>query len=121
MVKSPYGSLPRELPDVIEQARVDVLAYAVIAGDARAVEFVTRQMPVFPSDNAPDRSGYRWCSARGCGWQPREQFSPDKTRNGYRRYCKACERERAKKRYLMQKIWYDGNPCKNSRTKCLTP
>lgn len=68
--------------------------------------------PVFPLDNAFDRSGQCWCAR--CGWKGSGEFYKDSTRSKqqaktvFRRYCKECVKVDERNRRKERKKWKRG-------------
>jgi len=90
----------------------EVRASGLIRCDARAIAFVNELRPVFPADNAIDRSNMCWCCQ--CGWKPKSAFGKDKCRSAKQgkavlyRLCRGCDKERKRKESEVKRLWKRG-------------
>lgn len=90
----------------------EIGAAALIRCDVFWMMKVSTAEPVFPADNAVDRTGQAWCC--GCGWRSRDAFSKDKARSRQQgravleRRCRGCDAKRQSERRTILKRWKRG-------------
>lgn len=96
--------LPSEVN--IDAFRPDTIAFAALAGNYRAVEYIHGDDGI-PQWTAKPISDEIECSC--CGqMQPRRLFGKDpRKRNGLQSYCKICERGRKKVYRLKHASWFE--------------
>lgn len=103
-----------ELNDVIERNRPDTLAYAALAGNWRAVEFLYGDDAI-PQYIAKPLSNDIECTKCGQS-KPRSAFGRDPRKsNGLQSSCRSCERGRKKVYRLRHAKWFDDANDKNKR------
>lgn len=103
-----------DLGDNIEHAPPATTAFASIAGNHRAVEFLYGDATI-PQYTAKPMSNDIEC-AKCHELKPRTAFTRDKRkRNGLASYCRACERGRKKVYRLRHAKWFDDTNDKNKR------
>jgi hypothetical protein len=98
--------LPSEVN--IDDFRPDTIAFAALAGNYRAVEYIHGDDGI-PQWTAKPISSEVECAC--CGeMKPRRSFPKDnRKRNGLGSYCRECERGRAKVYRLRHASWFEEN------------
>lgn len=87
----------------------EVMTMQLLRNDPVAKAFISERFPVFPADNAIDRSMMLWCSK--CGWKYVSQFGRDKTRSDrqgrtvHQRLCRECDAKRKREAYQPKARW----------------
>lgn len=92
--------------DTIDDARPDTIAYAAIAGNHRAVEFIYGDASI-PQFLPKPLSNEVECT-RCCQSKPRSAFGRDPRKaNGLQSICRACDRGRKKIYRLRHARWFE--------------